>query len=80
MTAVLPVTRNISKDRSTYCDSPWYAQKANKNNFLSEFLQILEKFYLQKTTKVLSSCSIYHFMSAWSTIFPDLSLSHIPLW
>lgn len=78
MTAVLPVTRNTSKDKSTYSNSPRYGQKVNKKYFLSEFLQILGKFYLQTTTKVLNSHSIYHFMSAWSTIFPDLSHSHIP--
>lgn len=32
MTAVLPVTRNITKNKSTYPNSPWQAQKANKKS------------------------------------------------
>jgi len=79
MTAVLPVTRNISKDKSTSV-LPDIHKRQIKQYFLSEFLQILEKFYLQTNMKVLNSCSISHFTSAWSVIFPDLSHSHIPLW
>lgn len=68
ITDVLPVTRNISKDKSTPILFDMHKRQIEKS-FLSEFLQILEKVCLQTTTKALSSRSVYHFISAWSTIF-----------
>lgn len=70
MTAVLPMTRNISKDKSTYSSPPWHAQKANR--------KIFPKWILTNPGEILSPNNFKSFKFRFYLSFHVCMIHHCP--